>query len=161
MHIGCLHPKQPPCFFTLIYFSLFFFISLFYFSHRRLVDSDSSSPDPLQGGRRHASAHLRGVSDHAAAHSLIGGLVPAVPGGRGGPASGARHLVEGLRSALWWTLPAEDGGGGPQAGQDQRHRLQVDHSQAAARGPGPALLPSRRVDPGRRRQLVRHDPQAE
>lgn len=95
---------------------LIFSLLLYFCSHRWFVDGSSSSPDSVQGWRRHTTAYLRGVSDHTAAHSLISGVVPAVPRGRGRTPSGAGHLVKGLCSALWGTVPAEDGGRGPQAG---------------------------------------------
>lgn len=138
-------------------FSPFFLLC----SNCGLADSNGSSPDALQGGRRHPAARLRGVSDNNAAHSLIGGLVLAVPGGHVRPTAGAGHPLQGLCPALRGAISAEDGSGGPQAGQNQRDGLQADHSQAAAYGPGPALLPGCWVDTGRRWQLVCHDPQAE
>lgn len=90
--------------------------SFFFCSNCWLIDSNGSSPDSLQGGRWHTTAHLWGVSDNNAAHSLIGWLVLAVPRGHGCPAAGAGHPLKGLCSALRGAVPAEDGSRGPQAG---------------------------------------------
>lgn len=130
-------------------------------SHCWLIDSGGSSPDPLQGRRRHAAAHLWGVSDNNPAHALVGWLVPALPRGDSRSAAGAGHPLQRLCPSLWGDVPPEDGSGGPEAGQNQRHSLQTDYSQAAANWPGPALLPGCRVDSGHRWHLVCNDPQTE
>lgn len=154
---------NTPCNKWLLPFSHSFPVLFFVFSpcsHRRFVGSISPSADSIQSGGRHASADLRGVTNHHAAHTLVGGLVPSLSRGRHRPASGARHLVKGLRSTLGRTVSAEDGGRGPQARQNNRYELQADHSQAAAGRPGPVVLPGRWVDPGYRWKLVCNDAQA-